>query len=74
MGYNFAAMIHFWPAITILHYAWPEESPYSSFFKHTISQQKQFSNPVLPIDLSSGRVVIIGSRKYYVLEPHNLFT
>ena len=74
MGYNIAAMIHFWPAITIFHYGWPEESTHSSFYKHTISQDKRFSDPKVLIDLSSGRVVISGNNRdrQYVLEPFNL--
>ena len=77
MGYNFAALIHFWPAITILQYAWPEGNPYSTFFRHTISQQdRHFPDPILLIDSSSGRVVISGNsrNKQYMLEPFNLFS
>jgi hypothetical protein len=75
MGYNMAAMIHFWPAITIFHYAWPEENAHSSFYKHAIlPQDKRFSDPNLFMDLSSGRVVVSGNSrdKQYVLDPFNL--
>lgn len=75
MGYNFSAMIQSWPTITFLHYAWPEESPFSTFFKNTVSQQETFhGNPSLLLDLSSGRVVICGNNqnKQYILDPLNL--
>lgn len=72
MNYNLAAVIHFWPTILILQFAWPEEDPYSIVSRHTITREGTFAgDPSLNIDLSSGRVVISGDGrgKQYVLEP-----
>jgi hypothetical protein len=75
MGYNFSAMIHSWPTITFLQYAWPEETLCSTFFQNTVIQQETFpDNPTLLTDLSSGRVVVCGNsqNKQYMLEPCNV--
>jgi len=72
MSYSLAAVIHFWPTILILQYAWPEEDPYSAVSRHTITKEETFTGyPSLHIDLSSGRVVISGDSrgKQYVLDP-----
>lgn len=75
MGYNFSAMIQSWPTIAFLQYAWPGETPCSTFFQNTVIQQETFAdNPSLLTDLSSGRVIICGNsqNKQYILEPYVL--
>jgi hypothetical protein len=75
MGYNFSAIIQSWPTITFLQYAWPEETPCSTFFQNTVIQQETLAdNPTLLTDLSSGRVVVCGNKqnKQYMLEPCNV--
>lgn len=74
MSYNLAALIHSWPTITILQYAWPEEDPYSTVSRSTITKVEGFTGDrSLLIDLSSGRVVISGDRrsnyKQHILDP-----
>jgi hypothetical protein len=73
MSYNLAAVIHLWPTILILQYAWPEEDPYSAVSRNTITTEATFTgDPSLQIDPSSGRVVISGGSRstQYILEPN----
>jgi hypothetical protein len=75
MGYNFGAVIDFWPTIIILQYTWPEGHPYSVVSRNTITRRDMHGvDAKLLIDLSSGRVVIYGSSHaiQYILDPSSL--
>jgi hypothetical protein len=72
MGYNFGAVIDFWPTIIILQYTWPEEHPYSAVSRNTITRREMLGGDAkLLIDLSSGRIVIYGNSHaiQYILDP-----
>ena len=76
MGYNVAAVIHFWPKILILQYTWPDDPDLAvsrkAISRNTITKDGTITgDPNLLIDESSGRVVISGNShsKQHIWEP-----